>query len=305
MHQSHNHRRRRHHHHRGAIKNIKAAFFINLGFTFIEIIGGILTNSTAILADAVHDLGDSFALGQAWYFEKISRRHGSDIYSYGFKRFSLLGALISTLLILTSSLYILSEAIPRLINPEESNAEGMIFLAIIGIAVNGYAMLKLSREKGINAKTVSLHLLEDVLGWVAVLVVATILLFRDIHILDPILAILITLYILMNVVKNIKSTVPIFLQAVPKDVNLDSIKKAIHGIDHVASAHHVHLWSLDGENSIFSAHLLADKNLTPEQYADLKHNVRLIIQEYGLYHSTVEIELPEEACRMQENGNCN
>ena len=305
MHQSHNHRRRRHHHHRGAIKNIKAAFFINLGFTFIEIIGGILTNSTAILADAVHDLGDSFALGQAWYFEKISRRHGSDIYSYGFKRFSLLGALISTLLLLTSSLYILSEAIPRLINPEESNAEGMIFLAIIGIAVNGYAMLKLSGEKGINAKTVSLHLLEDVLGWVAVLVVATILLFRDIHILDPILAILITLYILMNVVKNIKSTVPIFLQAVPKDVDLDSIKKAIHGIDHVASAHHVHLWSLDGENSIFSAHLLADKNLTPEQYADLKHNVRLIIQEYGLYHSTVEIELPEEACRMQENGSCN
>ena len=264
-----------------------------------------MTNSTAILADAVHDLGDSFALGQAWYFEKISRRHGSDIYSYGFKRFSLLGALISTLLILTSSLYILSEAIPRLINPEESNAEGMIFLAIIGIAVNGYAMLKLSGEKGINAKTVSLHLLEDVLGWVAVLVVATILLFRDIHILDPILAILITLYILMNVVKNIKSTVPIFLQAVPKDVDLDSIKKAIHGIDHVASAHHVHLWSLDGENSIFSAHLLADKNLTPEQYADLKHNVRLIIQEYGLYHSTVEIELPEEACRMQENGSCN
>lgn len=302
IHQKHNHN---HSHHTGTIKNIKAAFFINLGFTIIEILGGILTNSTAILADAVHDLGDSFALGQAWYFESISRRQGSDIYSYGFKRFSLLGALISTLLILTSSLYILSEAIPRLINPEESNAEGMIFLAIIGIGVNGYAMLKLSGEKGINAKTVSLHLLEDVLGWVAVLVVATILLFRDIQILDPILAILITLYILMNVVKNIKSTIPIFLQAVPENIDLDSIRKAIQEIEHVDSTHHVHLWSLDGENSIFSAHLLADKNLTPNQYAELKCNVRLVIQDYGLYHSTVEIELPEEDCRISEDGCCN
>jgi len=304
-HQKHNHRRRRRrHHHTGAIKNIKAAFFLNLGFTFIEIIGGILTNSTAIMADAVHDLGDSFALGQAWYFERISRRQGSDTYSYGFKRFSLLGALISTLLLLTSSLYILSEAIPRLINPEESNAEGMIFLAIIGIAVNGYAMFKLSGEKGINVKTVSLHLLEDVLGWIAVLVVAIILLFKDIHILDPILAILITLYVLMNVVKNIRSTVPIFLQAVPGNIDLDSIRKAIQEIDHVDSVHHVHLWSLDGESSVFSVHLVADKDLTPKQYAELKHNVRRLIQDYGLYHSTVEIELPEEACRISKNSSC-
>lgn len=264
-----------------------------------------MTNSTAILADAVHDLGDSFALGQAWYFESISRRKGSAIYSYGFKRFSLLGALISTLLLLTSSLYILSEAIPRLINPEESNAEGMIFLAIIGIAVNGYAMLKLSGEKGMNVKTVSLHLLEDVLGWVAVLVVATILLFRDIPILDPILAILITLYILTNVVKNIRSTLPIFLQAVPKDIDLDAIRRAIEDIEHVASTHHLHLWSLDGENSIFSVHILADKDLTPEQYAQLKQSARLLIQDYGLYHSTVEIELPQEACRMGKSGSCN
>ena len=310
MHQNHNpsHRRRshrHHHHHTRTIRNIKAAFFINLGFTIIEIIGGILTNSTAILADAAHDLGDSFALGQAWYFERLSRRKGSDIYSYGFRRFSLLGALISTLLLLTSSLYILSEAIPRLLSPEQSNAQGMLLLAIIGIAVNGYAMVKLSREKGINAKTVSLHLLEDVLGWVAVFVVATILLFKDIRILDPILAILITLYILTNVVKNIRATVPIFLQAVPQDIDLDSIRRAIQQIDHVDSAHHVHLWSLDGESSIFSAHLLADKNLTPEQYADLKHNVKLVIQDYGLYHSTVEIELPQEACRMNGNGSCN
>lgn len=291
-----------HLHHSSSAKNIKSAFFLNLGFTIIEIVGGILTNSTAIMADAVHDLGDSIALGQAWYFESISHKQGSRSYTYGLRRFSLLGALLSTILLLISSLYILSEAVPRLINPEHSNAEGMMFLAIIGMAVNGYAMLKLSGEKGVNARTVGLHLLEDVLGWVAVFIVAVILLFKDIPVLDPILAILITLYILTNVMKNLKSTLAIFLQAAPGNINIDVIKKKIGDIDHVDSVHHVHLWSLDGENAVFSAHLLADKNLSPVQYAELKQKVKELIMDYGLYHSTVEIELPEEGCRMSGNG---
>lgn len=299
----HNHGAPGHHHH-GTIKNIRAAFFLNLAFTIIEIIGGFLTNSTAILADAVHDLGDSFALAQAWYFERISLRQESSAYTYGFRRFSLLGALISTLLLLTSSLYVLSEAIPRLISPEHSHAGGMMFLAVIGVTVNGYAMFKLVGEKGMNARTISLHLLEDVLGWVAVLVVAVILYFKDIHILDPILAILITLYILTSIVKNIKAMLPVFLQAAPEDIDIDIIRNKISEIEHVHSAHHIHVWSLDGEHAVFSVHLVADKNLTPGQYAELKQNVRNLVHHYGIYHSTVEIELPEEACRMSGKVNC-
>jgi len=303
---NHNHGHNHHgHHHHGTIKNIKVAFFLNLGFTIIEIIGGFLTNSTAIMADAVHDLGDSFALGQAWYFERISARQGSKSYTYGFKRFSLLGALISTILLLTSSLYILSEAIPRIINPEPSHAGGMMLLAFFGIAVNGYAMLKLVGEKGVNARTIGLHLLEDVLGWVAVLIVAIVLYFKDIQILDPILAILITFYIMIHIIRNIKETLPIFLQAAPNNVDINIIEEKILEIEHIGSAHHIHVWSLDGENTIFSAHLVADKNLTPGQYAELKQNVKDLIQHYGIYHSTVEIELPEEACRMKGNDICN
>lgn len=294
-----------HTHQHGTVKNIRTAFFLNLGFTIFEFIGGTLANSTAILADAVHDLGDSFALGQAWYFEKVSGQQGSNTYSYGFRRFSLLGALISTMLLLASSLYVLSEAFPRIINPEQSNAHGMLLMAIVGIAVNGYAILKLSGEKGINVKTVGLHLMEDVLGWVAVFVVAVILLFKDVYILDPILAILITLYILANVIKNLRATLPIFLQAVPGGIDLEAIKGDIRKIEHVDSSHHVHLWSLDGDNSIFSAHLVSDKNLSPAQYAELKCKVRALIQQHGLYHSTVEIELPEETCRISENEICN
>jgi cobalt-zinc-cadmium efflux system protein len=284
------------------VKNIRVAFFLNLGFALVEFIGGLLTNSTAILADAVHDLGDAFALGQAWYFEKVSQRKENARYTYGFRRFSLAGALISTVFLLISSFYILIEAIPRLLEPSPAHAEGMALLALLGIAVNGYAMLRLRGEQSINARTVGLHLLEDVLGWVAILLVAVALMFTDLYILDPILAVLITIYILAGVVKNVRAILPIFLQATPETVDVDAIQRQILAVGHVRDAHHIHVWSLDGQHMVFSAHLVADTNLAPEQYAALKAKVKTIIDEYGFYHSTVEIELPEETCRMSDAG---
>ena len=288
-------------------KNIKTAFFLNFSFTLIEFIGGLLTNSTAILADAAHDLGDTFALGQAWYFENLTTKKGSQKYSYGFKRFSLLGALISTVLLLTSSLFILSEAIPRLIDPQHSNAQGMVFLAVVGVIVNAYAMFKLDRNNShasANIKVVALHLLEDVLGWVAILVVAIILLFKDIHILDPILAILITLYILHGVQKNIKQIIPIFLQATPENINIDTLKTELESIDNVISSHHVHAWSLDGQHNVLTAHLIVSENLNKDQLFVLKERARKTIEKFDFFHSTLELELPDEVCRVMVDNNC-
>ncbi|MBW2638137.1 MAG: cation transporter [Deltaproteobacteria bacterium] len=297
---NHNH----HHHSHGATKNIKVAFFLNLGFTVLEIIGGFITNSMAILADAAHDLGDSFALGQAWYFERLAGEKANGKYTYGYKRFSLLGAFVSTALLLLSSLYVLSQAIPRIITPEHSDAKGMAILAVIGVAVNSFAMFKLAGQKGLNTRVVALHLLEDVLGWAAVLVVAIVLLFTDIHILDPILAILITLYILGNVVKNLRSLVPLFLQAAPENVDMETIVRDIESIEHVMATHHAHIWSLDGEHNVFTAHLVIDRELSPSVYQEIKDKVRDVTRKYDLYHSTVEIESPGEVCRIPENGCC-
>ena len=285
------------HHHHHASGNIKLAFFLNLGFTIIEIVGGIMTGSTAILADAVHDLGDSFALGQAWYFEKVSAGKSSPRYSYGNKRFSLLGALISTVVLLTSSIFILTQAIPRIFNPGHPNAEGMIFLAIAGVAVNGIAMLRLSRESGINAKVVALHLLEDVLGWVAVLLVAITLRFWDIPVLDPLLAIAITLYILVGVIKNLRTMVRVFLQAVPDELDLTLITREIEQLEHIRAVHHAHIWSLDGVSTVFTAHLEVNLQLDANAYMQLKELIRSLVKRHGLNHSTVEIEYPGEACR--------
>lgn len=207
-----------HDHEHGREGNIKIAFFLNLFFTILEIIGGLWTNSMAILSDALHDLGDSISLGMAWYFEKYSQKGPDEFFSFGYARFSLLGALINSMVLIIGSILVLSRSIPRIFQPESVNAEGMLVFAILGIAINGLAAIRLRKGTSLNEKVVSWHLLEDVLGWIAVLAVSIALLFIDLPILDPILSILITLFVLFNVIKNIKAVMHVFLQGVPKNI---------------------------------------------------------------------------------------
>jgi cobalt-zinc-cadmium efflux system protein len=190
------------HSHEHSGTRIRWAFFLNLAFTVIEFIGGWLTNSTAIMADAVHDLGDSLSIGLAWYLDTISKKKADKEFSYGYRRFSLLGAMINGSILIVGSLWVLSVAIPRLFAPEMPEATGMVYLAVLGVVVNGYAAFKLSRGKSLNERVLNWHLLEDVLGWLAVLIVAVVLLFVEWPILDPLLSIGFTLFILYNVTKS-------------------------------------------------------------------------------------------------------
>jgi cobalt-zinc-cadmium efflux system protein len=263
---------------------------MNLGFALLEIAGGIWTNSLAIISDAVHDLGDSVALGLAWYLERYSQRGQDRRFSYGYRRFSLLGALISTIILIGGSFFILTEAIPRLLNPEHSNAQGMIAFAVLGIAANGIAALRLRRNKALNSRVVMLHLMEDVLGWVAVLVVSVILLFADIHILDPLLSIAITVWVLYNVIGNVKETLSLFLQGVPRHIDIEALEAVVLSIDGVEAVHHTHVWSLDGEHHILSTHVVVDEETSKEQAIAIKDRVRAASDEIDCEHSTIEIE---------------
>lgn len=293
----HDHAHAGHHHH--AVGSIQTAFFLNFGFTILEAVGGVLTNSTAILANAVHDFGDSIALGQAWYFEKLAGRTGDRRYSYGYQRFSIFGALLSALMMLASSFVVLVEAVPRLLHPEHPDAKGMVAFALVGVAVNALAMLRLKGQTGMNARVIALHLLEDVLGWLAVLLVSVVLLFVNLPMLDPLLAIVITLYILTGVVKNLRALVPVFLQAVPSELSLDKVVGEIRQTGHVSGVHHAHLWSLDGERTVFTAHLEIDCDVNPAEYARIKEEIRALVARHGIYHSTVELEYPGEVCRNE------
>ena len=286
-----------HHHHDSSTENIKVAFFLNLFFTVIEFIGGIYTNSLAITSDAIHDLGDSISLGMAWYFQNISDKKPTKTYSYGFKRFSLLGAIINSVILLVGSVFIIIEAIPRIINPEHADAKGMMWFAILGIIVNGAAVLKLKNATSINERVVSLHMLEDVLGWVAVLIASIVMQFWNIPILDPILSLLIALYILTNVFKNGKESIRIILQGSPIQVSSDEVKTQVLEFEEVKSIHDYHLWSMDGEYNDLTMHLIVDDTLSWEKGKNLKRSVReLLHNNFHLEHITLELEIPGEDC---------
>jgi cobalt-zinc-cadmium efflux system protein len=281
-------------------KQIKIAFFLNLGFTILEIFGGLLTNSMAILSDALHDLGDSFSLGLAWFLNKVSNRAADEKFSYGYRRFSLLAALINTIVLIIGSIFIISEAIPRLIQPEHSNAQGMVIFAILGIVINGIAVLNLKGGHSTNIRIVMWHLLEDVLGWVAVLIVGIVLLFKDIHILDPLLSLLITLYVLYNVVKNLRKTLGLFLQGVPDNISIPSLESQFKDVNGVSDVHHTHVWSLDGERNVLTTHIVVDQNLSQESVQEIKLTIIDQLKLLNLEHSTIEIEYKTDDCSMND-----
>ncbi len=273
------------------------AFFLNVGFTIIEFIGGWLTNSTAIMADAVHDLGDSLSIGLAWFLAHYSRKKPTNTFTYGYRRFSLLGAMINGMVLIAGSVWVLSEAIPRLQSPEMPQAQGMFLLAIFGVAVNGYAAWKLSRGKTLNERVLNWHLLEDVLGWVAVLLVSVVLMFVDWPILDPLLSIAFTAFILVNVARNLWKTLALFLQAAPDGHRAEEIAQALTSLPTVEGIHHLHLWSLDGEHDVLTAHLVLGQALDAEEQRRLKGEIAQRLEPYSLEHTTLEFEFPGEHCR--------
>lgn len=262
--------------------NIKVAFFLNLSFTIAEIIGGLWTNSVAILSDAVHDLGDSLSLGLAWYFDAFSKKGPDEKYSFGYARFSLLAALINSLVLVGGSVLVLTRSVPRIFNPEPIDAKGMFVFAILGILINGLAVLKLKKGTSLNEKVVSWHLMEDVLGWVVILVASIVLMFVDIPILDPILSVLITIYVLFHVLKNLKEILNVFLQGVPKNFSISEIEQAIASIAGINSAHHTHIWSLEGEKNMLSTHILVNEEIGNGDLVRLKQEVRDLLSEKGL-----------------------
>ena len=280
-------------------KNLKIAFFLNLVFTIIEVIGGFLTNSVAILSDALHDLGDSLSLGAAWYFENLSKKGRSKNFTYGYRRFSLLGALINAVVLIIGCIFILREAIPRIINPEAVHVKGMIILAVLGVIINGAAVLRLKNGTSLNEKVISLHLLEDVLGWIAVLIGAVLIYFYDIPIIDPILSFLIAGFILFNVYKNLRSVVSIIMQSIPANVETKNITDYLASVEGIEDFHDLHIWTMDGEYHILTVHLVTTDDFNKHDSSFLKAKIRRDLHHLGIEHATIEFENSNEDCELK------
>ena len=285
-----------HHSHDHSTGKIRIAFFINLGFSIIELIGGLYTNSVAILSDALHDLGDSMSLGVSWYFQKVARKGRNKEFSYGYRRFSVLGAVINSLVLVVGSILILTEAIPRLFDPATPDAQGMIYLAIGGIIANGLAAYKLHGGHSLNERAVYLHLLEDVLGWVATLIAAIIMLYKDWPMVDALLAIFISVFILFNVYKNLSKALKIILQGTPEEVNPKRIDELLREIPKVKSTHDCHIWSMDGQYHILSIHLVVEKYNNLAELSAIKSQAKELLRHEHIDHATIEFETEDEKC---------
>jgi cobalt-zinc-cadmium efflux system protein len=289
------------HNHDHSTDNVRIAFVLNVAFTIIEIIGGIYTNSLAILSDALHDLGDSLSLGMAWYLQKVSSRGRTKTFSYGYKRFSLLGAIINAVILLVGSIFVLSKAIPEIFSPSETDAQGMMALAVLGVLVNGAAVWRLQKGKSMNERVVSLHLLEDVLGWVAVLIGSIVMYYFDAPYIDPLLSVGISLFVLYNAVKNLMKSVKIVLQAVPDEIDVTVIENDLKGIHEIVSIHDCHIWSLDGTYTVMTVHAVLNSDYSLSEQLELKKLMHSILRKRDVDHLTVEFEIEGQHCDYNEN----
>jgi len=290
-----------HHHHHESTKWIWTAFFLNLSFAIIEWIGGFWTNSIAIISDAIHDLGDSLAIGLAYIFEKVSKKKANEKYTYWYARFSILGALITVLILIIWSFFILKNAVARFSNPSEINSVWMLILAVIGLLINWFAARKTAKGEWLNEKAITLHLLEDVLGRAAVLVWAILIYFFHWNFIDPLLSIWICIFILINACKLLKWVIDIFLEKTPEGISHDEVLREIKKLDGVLDIHDIHLWTLDGNKNYITIHALIDKKLSVPKIIALKKTIKDALKKQNISHCVIEFEWEDENCEEKDS----
>lgn len=276
-------------------RNILIAFLLNLTFSVLEAVGGFLTGSVAILSDAVHDLGDAVSIGLSYVLERKSRQRPDGRATYGYIRYSLLGSVVTTLILLLGSVAVICQAVGRMIAPTEIHEGGMMAFALLGVCVNGAAAVFTRDGSSLNQKAVNLHMLEDVLGWAVVLLGAIVIRFTGFTLLDPILSLGVAAFILVHAVRNLKETLGIFLEKTPHDVDMEEIRKRICGIDGVRELHHLHVWSLDGRRHCATMHVVTDA-----EPCRIRREVRETLWNAGIDHATLELEGPDESCGEKE-----
>ena len=272
-------------------KNILIAFILNLAFSILEFLGGAFTNSVAIISDSVHDMGNAMSIGISYFLEKKSKKKPDEKHTYGYIRYSVLGSTITTVILLVGSILVIYNSILRIINPVEINYDGMIIFAIIGVIIN-FAAAYFTREgDSLNQKSVNLHMLEDVLGWVVVLIGAILMRIFDITYIDPILSICVAIFILVNAYKNFKSILDVFLEKTPNSIDISELKEHLNEIDEVIDVHHIHVWSMDGFTHFATMHVTAKENSK-----EVKDKIREELKEHGIGHVTIELESEDENC---------
>ena len=267
--------------------SIWLAFFLNLSYAIVEFIAGGIFGSSAVLADSVHDLGDAIAIGISALLETISNREEDRQYTLGYKRFSLLGAMLTAVILMIGSVLVILENVTKIVHPQPVNEKGILWLGIIAVAINVLASLVVRKGKTKNESILSLHFLEDTLGWLAVILMAIILRYTDWYILDPLLSLVISIFILSKAIPRFWSALKIFLDAVPEGVDIKQVKKDLEQLDHVASVNQLNLWTMDGLEKNAIVHVCLEEI---EHIEYCKESIRNLLKDYGFQNVTIEVD---------------
>ncbi len=272
-------------------RKILFAFLLNLFFSVFELIGGTVTGSVAIISDSLHDLGDAAGISVSWYLEKKSKKRPDHRYTYGYSRYSVLGGMLTSVILLLGSLVVIYNAVHRLLHPSPIHYDGMILLAVIGTVINLAAALLTHGGKSLNQKAINLHMLEDVLGWLVVLIGAVVMRFTDLAFLDPVLSIAVAVFIVVNASRTLKETLDLFLEKIPHGVSVEEVRSLLCGMEQIRDVHHIHIWSLDGQQVYATMHIVTDAD--PHT---VKEQVRQTLYHHGVHHATLELEAEGEPC---------
>ena len=262
-------------------------FFLNLTYAIVEFIAGGVFGSSVVLADSVHDLGDAITIGISAFLETISNREEDRQYTLGYKRFSLLGAFVTSVILITGSILVILENITKIFNPQPVNDEGILWLGIIAVSTNVLASLVVRKGKTKNESILSLHFLEDTLGWLAVILIAIILRFTDWYILDPLLSLVISIFILTKALPRFWSALKIFLDAVPEGVEAGDLEKELEALTNVKSVNQLSIWSMDGLENNALVHICIEDW---EQMMETKEVVRQFLEARGVQNITIEVD---------------
>lgn len=273
-------------------KNILRVFILNICFSIFELIGGVFTNSVSIISDAIHDFGDAVSIGISYFLERISKKNPDNKYTYGYVRYSVLGATLTNIILIVGSILVIISSIKRFINPVFVNYDGMILFAVVGVIVNFIAVYFTSGGKSLNQKAVNLHMLEDVFGWIIVLVGSIVIKFTGINRIDSVLSMVVALFIFLSAFKELKRIVDLFLEKTPDNINIDDLKKQLLGIKDIIDIHHIHIWSIDGINNFATMHVVTKI----KDIDKMKKIIKDKLMEYGISHSTIEVENMDYKC---------
>lgn len=272
-------------------RNLFTAFLLNLLFSVFECAGGLLTGSTAIVSDAVHDLGDAVGIGISYALERKSGRPADAACTYGYARYSVLGSALTSGLLLLGSAAVIVHAAGSLPDPPKIDYGGMILFAVIGLGVNAAAVWFTRGGDSLNQRAINLHMLEDVLGWAVVLAGALVMRWRDIPWIDPLLSIAVAGFILVHALRNLKEAADVLLEKVPHGVDVTALREHLCELEGVMDVHHLHIWSLDGQHHCATAHIVTGGDLRK-----IKEAVREELREHGIGHAVLELEAEGEPC---------